>query len=66
MDFDQLNKKFSQSFNSQKRQLKTILAGKEVLCETCNQLIQVTFDDDSKTAVATCKQGCTRIELETN
>ncbi|MEJ6475999.1 hypothetical protein PQI63_16965 [Pseudoalteromonas piscicida] len=65
MDFSQLNKKSSKSFNDQKALIKKLSQGRVVNCTSCQQPITLTLNPESHNrAIARCQKGCTLIELD--
>lgn len=65
MDFSQLNKASAKSFNEQKALLKKLSKGQTVLCQHCEQPIQLDLTAAKGTkGSAHCAKGCTHIELD--
>ncbi|WP_372872464.1 hypothetical protein [Shewanella sp.] len=66
-DFSVINKSSSQSFNSQKRLIKALLAGQTIPCETCKKPLSASMppkNDQHILGHIRCPKGCTDIELE--
>ncbi|NMP33317.1 hypothetical protein HII17_17320 [Thalassotalea sp. M1531] len=59
-----LQKQSKKSFNDQKTLIKKVLAGKEVKCRHCQQLLQFELKTEAVTAKVYCQKGCTDIELD--
>lgn len=64
LDFSAVNKETSHSFHQQKATIKKVLAGKTVICETCQQVLALVPKNKEGHAYINCKKGCTNIELE--
>ncbi len=66
-DFSLINKSSSQSFNSQKRLIKALLAGQTIPCEKCGKPLSASMPgkaDTQNLGHIRCAKGCTDIELE--
>ena len=61
--FKQLSKHYAKSFNDQKALIKKVLAGREVLCKSCQQAICFQ-ENDKECAQLRCAKGCTDILLD--
>ena len=67
LDFSNINKSSSQSFNAQKKLIKQLFSGKSIQCQTCQQPLQLvlpTQNNTESTYGVFCKKGCTDIQLE--
>ena len=67
--FAVLQKASKDSFAKQKKLMKKVIAGQEVLCPMCQQpLYLITPKDctnsDSETSGIRCKKGCTDLQLD--
>ncbi|SFD29270.1 hypothetical protein [Pseudoalteromonas denitrificans] len=64
MDFSNLNKQTSKSFNQQKNLIKQLMKGKLMDCPKCKQAIKLYLPEDKVKPGARCAKGCTDIDLE--
>tara|TARA_B110001452_G_scaffold52173_1_gene39761 strand:+ start:39 stop:254 length:216 start_codon:yes stop_codon:yes gene_type:complete len=60
-DIQKISKK---SFNDQKALIKKVLAGREMRCQLCNQVIGFLPMNDEQPARIQCAKRCTDIELD--
>jgi hypothetical protein len=66
-DFSQVNKTAAKSFNVQKRLIRDLCMGKDVICPVCNKklvMIGPSTKPGGKPPGIYCDKGCTKIELE--
>ena len=67
--FSELQKASKNSFNEQKKLVKKVMAGQEVLCPQCKKPISLiipedcSVDNNAKSGVR-CKKGCTELQLD--
>lgn len=64
LDFSVVNKETSDSFHKQKAVIKKVLAGKSVVCGTCQLTLVLVPTNKEGHAYINCQKGCTNIELE--
>jgi hypothetical protein len=64
LDFSLVNKVTSDSFHKQKAMIKKVLAGKTVVCGTCQQSLILVPTNKDGLAYINCQKGCTNIELD--
>ena len=67
MDFSNINKTTTQSYNEQKNMIKRVFKGQSVLCSNCNQTLLLKLPVPKQPASLSgiyCKKGCTDIELD--
>lgn len=67
--FAALQKASKNSFAKQKQIVKKVIAGKEVLCPTCQQPLYLVAPEHSSTLNSEssgirCKKGCTDLQLD--
>lgn len=66
----QLGKQSSKSYNDQKAMIKKVLAGRDIYCKSCKQLLVATLPDsdveagDGSQSGIRCVKGCTDISLD--
>ena len=64
---EQLQKNSNESFHQQKKIIKKLTAGQQVLCETCKQPLKLrlpTNDKNKQASSVFCDKGCTDILLD--
>ncbi len=63
--FEKISALSSKSFHDQKALIKKVLAGREVKCKVCQQLLtyKLPTGEDTPTGIY-CKKGCTDIALD--
>ncbi|QOL27350.1 hypothetical protein LP316_15670 [Thalassotalea sp. LPB0316] len=59
-----IEKASKDSFFKQRNLIKQVLAGKKVLCPTCNKPIVFSAPNKDKVGAVHCALGCTDIELD--
>ncbi len=59
-----LQKQSARSFNDQKALIKKVMAGREIKCETCGQILQLTTPEQTNKPGISCVKGCTDIALD--
>lgn len=64
VDFSALNKLTAKSFNDQKALIKKVMAGRIIMCTTCNKPLEVRLPSASDNPGVFCQKGCTNIELD--
>lgn len=64
VDFSALNKLAAKSFNEQKALIKKVMAGRLIMCTTCNQPLELRLPMASDKPGIYCRKGCTNIELD--
>ncbi|WP_394200534.1 hypothetical protein [Shewanella waksmanii] len=67
LDFSAINSTTAKSFNEQKNLIKRLFKGNTVLCQTCQQPLQLLVPTEkAQTGVygVFCKKKCTDIHLE--
>lgn len=64
--FAAFSKQTAKSFNDQKALIKKVLAGRTMLCPTCQQVLTFRHqsEQDDLPAKISCAKGCTDIELD--
>lgn len=64
--FEAFSKQSAKSFNDQKALIKKVLAGRTMLCKSCQQVLIFNdkSDKDDIPATIRCAKGCTDIELD--
>lgn len=62
--FALLKRSSAKSFNDQKALIKKVMAGRQVNCPHCQQLIQLVLPEESETPGLYCHKGCTNIALD--
>ncbi len=67
--FAELQKKSKSSFANQRKIVKKVIAGQEVLCPTCQQSLYLLTPEQNTTSNSEnsgirCKKGCTDIQLD--
>ena len=63
LDFSQINKTATKSFNEQRNLIKRIGKGETVLCASCQQPLTLSVSMEQEPGV-NCQKGCTSITLE--
>lgn len=67
MDFSNINKTTTQSYNEQKNMIKRVFKGQSVFCRKCGQTLLLKLPVPNQPASISgiyCKKGCTDIELD--
>ncbi|MBV7314338.1 hypothetical protein [Shewanella sp. NIFS-20-20] len=71
MDFSSKNKMHAASFSAQQRLIKSVFAGKTVLCQQCQQPLQLlappkhaSHNNSDAVYGIRCQRACTDIELD--
>jgi hypothetical protein len=62
-----LQKKSSRSFHQQKTLIKKLMAGQQVLCQCCQQPLQLHLpkgSNEAESSTICCPKGCTDILLD--
>lgn len=76
--FKALSKQSSKSYNDQKALIKKVLAGREMYCKSCKQILEVklpenlpssntnsaSVENDESAMGIRCAKGCTDISLD--
>lgn len=65
--FASLQKNSSRSFHQQKAIIKKLMAGQQVLCQCCQQPLQLHLPNgknENEASTICCKKGCTDIQLD--
>ena len=64
--FAAFNKQTAKSFNDQKALIKKVLAGRVILCNTCQQPLHFLSPSEKEDTAGRirCNKGCTDIELD--
>lgn len=62
--FDQLKKQSARSYNDQKAIIKKVMAGKQINCKSCQQVLFFSPPQAEQKAMIHCSKGCTSIELD--
>lgn len=62
--FKQLQKESSRSFNDQKALIKKVIAGRQIKCPQCAQILRLATPENSDRPGIRCNNGCTDIELD--
>jgi len=63
LDFSNINKKSANSFHQQRNQIKKVLRGDNVPCDTCNQPLALLSSTQEEAHIG-CKKSCTMINME--
>tara|TARA_B110001454_G_C12502914_1_gene343527 strand:+ start:420 stop:647 length:228 start_codon:yes stop_codon:yes gene_type:complete len=67
--FSALQRKSKNSFVNQRQLVKKMMAGQEVLCQTCQQPLYLLMPEQCSTSGSEnsgirCKKGCTDLQLD--
>jgi len=63
LDFSSINKNSANSFHQQRNQIKKVLRGDKVLCDTCNQPLALLSSTKEEARIG-CNKNCTTINME--
>lgn len=62
--FEQLKKNSAKSFNDQKALIKKVMAGRQIKCQTCGNVLRLVVPEDKSVSGVFCGKGCTDISLD--
>lgn len=62
--FTQLKKTSAKSYNEQKALIKKVMAGRQIHCSECGQVLRLVLPEDQGHSGIFCSKGCTDIILD--